>query len=455
MRTPKLNPKLNKLKKLFFIITMLLAALGCSQYSETKKRHSNEPQQERFSDLPPTYVGRAPENFGSIRSAVGSISYNKQGYYGSDVELAILDNGFKGLESVLGKTLPPDLALEPWPEGEMGQTYHGTKMAEIAYSIATGSTRYVAGREGPRLRLFVTSGPYRNLEAAVDRLIELKKEDPDRKLVALYAQVWEYGSNMDGTGYIDSLVKRATRAGVVWINAAGNHGSSTYADFLRFNGRYEAMFANGQERLQFDVANDRTPVKIVLGWNDFRSSPEYRTSQDLNMALYDTKGNTVSRAVLMQDGRDHGEEKGYSSHAREQINGTLPAGRYQVKIWARNGNFRRDSRFWLVAGGPKVTMVNPSPQKILMAPAGLKEVVTIGATDISYGNFDIDGTKPDLSCPSKMTFEDGSWLEGTSTASAVCAGAISVFLQGRDGLPTKSSLIQKLKSRASKALVLP
>ena len=50
----------------------------------------------------------------------------------------------------------------------------------------------------------------------------------ERVDVVLYSQVWTFGSDFDGTGFINAQVSRALASGAIWINAAGNFGGAVY-----------------------------------------------------------------------------------------------------------------------------------------------------------------------------------------------------------------------------------
>ncbi|RYZ71001.1 MAG: protease, partial [Proteobacteria bacterium] len=134
------------------------------------------------------------------------------------VKIAILDNGFKGYKAQVGKTLPKSTVYHAGPVAvdAKSEEVHGLFMAQIVTGLLakTPGIKY-------ELHLFSAFG-YSNLDKAVDTLVREKFD------LALYAQVWEYGGNGDGKGFINAVVNKATSAGVTWINAAGNFGDNTY-----------------------------------------------------------------------------------------------------------------------------------------------------------------------------------------------------------------------------------
>lgn len=372
-------------------------------------------------------------NMSGILDALNLKSYHDLGYRGQNTVIAILDNGYTGLREARGKTLPPQLRVEPGFEGEEAETAHGTKMAEIAYAMATGRNAYDPQVSGPEMRLFVTNGPYRNLSDSVDKLIEMKRQRPQTTFIALYSQIWEYGGNLNGTGYINEIVNRALAAGVVWVNAAGNLGRGTYLSKVEYDKATREMKLPSNNRfIKMNVPATPTQIKIVLAWKDFTDSYyNYFTKQDLDLVLETTSGKEIARAALRQDGQNHGNEKGYSRHAREVMTANLSAGTYHLRVLVKSDNFDASSRFWVTASGEGVELENANGHQSVMIPADNPNVLTVGASDVNYGNATIleDGRvlKPDFLTPSLIEFADGTIVHGTSTATAVAAGALALY----------------------------
>lgn len=372
-------------------------------------------------------------NLSSLQYNLNLKPYHDRGYRGQNTTVAILDNGFMGLELAQGNTLPPGLYKEAPIEGTEAQTPHGTKLAELVYSVATGKTFYDRTVAAPEIRLYVTNGPYRNLENAIDKLVAYKTQNPSRTVIALYSQIWEYGGNLNGTGYINELVNRANAAGIVWINAAGNLGKGTYFGKVDYDQNTREMkFPKDTKYLKFKTQMPVTNVKIVLGWQDFTNSYYfYYTKQDLDLVLENDKGKEIGRAELIQDGKDHGGAKGYSRHAREVMQVTLIPGTYRIRVIARSSNFDANSSFWVTTNGPGVEMEESNGHKVVFMPADNPRVFTVGAFDVDYGNAVVsdDGkvTKPDFMTWSMIQYANGAVVAGTSTAAAVAAGTFALY----------------------------
>ena len=383
-------------------------------------------------------TGTPMDSLQPVLTTMNLRAWHGSGYRGQRSLVAILDNGFSGLDEALGRTLPPDLTIENPGEGEYfaGKpgNFHGTRLAEIVRTAATGTDHWDEAVPGPELRLFLTHGPYDKLRESVDGLIRLRRAHPDRPLIVLYSQIWEFGGNPGRRdGYINKEVSRALAAGVVWVNAAGNQGLTTWTDTPRplSGGWLQMPGTDGGTRLPLDVTTGLARVKVVLGWNDFTDFYDHRTEQDLDLVLERPDGTELGRSELVQDGEDHGGAAGFSRHAREQLQASLPAGRWHLRVLDRSGNFTGDSRFWISVTGTGVRLPHSNGDRIVFMPANLPDVLTVGAWDVNYGN-SLSGKdggllKPDVMAPSLLRWQDGFIVRGTSTAAALVAGALAVW----------------------------
>jgi hypothetical protein len=389
-------------------------------------------------------------NLASIVEDQKLAPYHRGGFHGQGIKVAIFDNGFVGLNRSLGKRLPPDTKLAESPLPDMLQTNHGLKLAEIVYAIATGQTAYDAAVPGPTILLYNTNG-FTNLRAAIDQAIA------DEVDVILYAQVWEYGGNFDGKGFINREVKRATDAGILWINAAGNVGQATYNGPVVYDDKGQVTLPHDGKYVRFTVAQSGTPVKVVLAWNDFDESKDYSTPQDLDLVLEDEQGTTVGEGLLRQTGSVEEKPANYSAHAREIINATLYSGTYFLSVEAKSKNFNPDSRLRLTVGGDHVRMLEKSEDDTILVPADNPAVLTVGATDVDYSGRKTmpDGSmKPEVSVRSEVRFDDGQAHFGTSAASAIAAGVVAV-MGSANGALDREAAIRAMRRAQTGRIVLP
>lgn len=385
----------------------------------------------RLEDMP--VDDSAVDNLADMLQRLKLTPYHERGFRGQNVKIAVLDNGFTGLTLSLGRRLPPGLAVEPAPRPDMQDTTHGTKLAEIAYALATGSASYKPELGGPQLLLFNANG-FTNLKAAIDEVIRRKVD------IVLYAQVWEYGGNGDGGGFINREVSRATAAGVLWVNAAGNFGRATYGGPVKvLDDDTTVELPHRSRYLRFTVPQDATPVKIVLSWNDFDESKDYRTPQDLDLVVVDEAGNEVGSSRLVQSGSatPQPREGQASAHAREIVAAQLDVGTYRVRVEARSRNFDALSRLRITIDGADVRIVDGTANDSVLIPADNRSVLAVGASDVGYSSRAVlpDGRpKPEISLVSEVRFDDGRTVRGTSAATAIAVGALSVLRSARGQL---------------------
>jgi hypothetical protein len=415
-----------------YFIIFIAVLFGCQE--SYGGRDSDAPPKEKPVDelLFQDHVTGIPlANLDETLAGLNLQPYHMAGYYGQDVTIAILDNGFEGIEASQNRTIPPSISLGKEELETMGQTFHGTKLAEIVYAVSTGKFYYDPRTPAPDIKLFVTNGPFQKLEKAVGDVIKIKQNDPMRTVIVLYSQIWEYGGNVNGSGFINSLVNKALAEGVIWVNAAGNLGKSTYYAQVEVAQNNDVKLPLEERYLKLTVA-EQTQVKVVLAWKDFADSYyHYYTKQDLDLILEDAQGKVLGQGALRQDGIDHGGAEGFSRHAREMIMASLPPGEYLMRVVAKSNNFSPSSRFWItVDGGGAVQLEQSNGDQVVFMPADNPKVLTVGATDYDLGNSKIEGdtkVKPNFLTPSIMTYTDGVQIAGTSTAAAVAAASLAVF----------------------------
>jgi hypothetical protein len=359
------------------------------------------------------------ENADAIRAQVGAGAYS--GLDLSQVKIAVLDNGFAGFAP--GRALLPGTAeLIEGPVNPQAATNHGLGMAQIAWAVA--------GRpaQGPQFFLVNANG-YSNLKAAVDFVVGRKID------IVLYAQVWSFGGNFDGTGFINRQVDRAVDAGAVWVNAAGNTRNEVY------NGPVSVTDAQGSVRLpgpgnslRIENRLDSNPVTVTLSWNDFTDSDANKTSKDLDLFLYDRNGQVVAKADKIQRGEAPGENTPeLSAYARETFTLNLDRGQYQLKIVARSQNFGAGDRLRVHVDPERpgsVEFLDRSRGSEVMVPADHPRVLTVGDCDgASATGPTLDGrSKPDVViADSRVNFTDGNRTLGTSNAAAIVAGSLALL----------------------------
>lgn len=394
------------------------------------------------------------QNLEAIQTALNVKPWLENGGNCSKSKIAIIDNGYMGLESSIGKRLPLVQVEESSGNPQM-ETAHGTKLAEIIWSLCTGAVSYSAesAKLGPDIKLYNGNG-LTNFTSAVN---QIQKGSFD---FVVYSQVWEYGGNFDGTGFINALVNKvALETDTIWLNAAGNYALSSWEGPLTFANQASgessasALLPLQKNRVKMIVESEATPIKITASWNDFTNDKSYRTNQDLDMKLLDYYGTVVAESSLIQDGVDRPTTPGYSIHAREQINTVLGAGIYEIELTSTNpAQFSRKSKVRISADGLGVRFEGIRPSSSVMIPADNPNVFAIGASDFQGSSFAISSNrslgsidKPEFMLPSKADFltEDKEKIEfvGTSSATAIAAATLMLHAS-KCGAWTKNSLME-------------
>lgn len=346
---------------------------------------------------------------------------------GRNVKVAILDNGFKGYVTEIGKSLPQNTFYH---EGaikadENEEEVHGLVMAQLLSAILTNN--FTSQKISFDLHLFPTFG-YSNFSAAVNAVANEKFD------VVLYSQIWEYGGNFDGRGFINALVDKAVKSGVLWINAAGNFGQNTFnspisigdENWIRLPGPGQAVSVQCQK-----TSIGKCPLRVVLSWNDFKDNVDIGTEKDLDLILTDATLKIISSSMLVQK-LNTKDEKGQedpnaSKYPREILQTLLPAGTYFLRVKARSSNFRSGDQLRIMASGEGVQLVERDLQESLSAPADHSEVVTVGASDIGTTSRSTRFHKPDIYAPSQITISEKEKYSGTSQAAAIVAAAAVIF----------------------------
>jgi len=374
-------------------------------------------------------------NIVDIAKNVGFKSYG--GARGkSTVKIAVLDNGFKGYKNAIGKYLPADTAYHAGPVAvdANAEEIHGLYMAEIISSLLA----YVPG-VSYELHLYSAFG-YSNLEAAVKDVVASGVD------IVLYSQVWEYGGNGDGRGFINKLINQALDKGVIWVNAAGNFGDGTFRtwiedskdDWIRLPG------PNDTVRVRCEKGG-KCPLRIVLSWNDFSDDVDAGTDKDLDLILTDDTLKIVGSSALQQMKKFPEGTPGASLYPREIINQVVSPGLYFIRVKNRSRNFKKN-RDWLrltVSGG-RITLNDTTPGETLLPPADNPRVITVGASDTEKSSVSLRNQKPELVTRSLISLlGSNEEYKGSSNSAAITAAAAAILKAQNPGLST-ARLVQLL-----------
>ncbi len=351
------------------------------------------------------------------------------------VSIAILDNGFGGYQKAVGNSVPQGTRYHAGPVAIDPKTeeFHGLKMAEVVSHLLSE-----AGVDF-ELHLYSAFG-FSNLRHAVDLVIERKHD------LVLYAQVWEYGGNPDGTGFINHEVRRALNAGVKWINAAGNFSRGIYLDKVDRIADDWAYLPGPNSSVQVRckrTSAEKCQIRAVLSWSGFANTIEKGTEKDLDLVLSDDTLKVIKVGGLKQVGAN--AQAGQSLYPREIVEAEVAPGLYFLRVKIRSASFTKNDYLRITVVGDGLELLNRSEGETLLAPADLPEVITIGASDSRLSSFSRKLAKPNFRAPSVLETEEGGSFLGSSTASAVATALAAVELSLNPRL-TRLELQRKLQT---------
>jgi len=386
------------------------------------------------------------------------------------VKVAVLDNGFYGYEDEVGKGLPAETICyaESETAGEQckdefkrediedqktgykrPKPFHGVLMAEIVAQILKK-----AGDSNYTLSLFRTGGIDR-LGRAVDQAIA------DRYDIIVYSDVWEFGGNGDGKGFVNAVVSKASSANIIWLNAAGNFGRTTKiapveaaGDWISFKDAKGKVSDGVKLRCTLDRA---CTLRLVLSWNDFKDDPNAGSDKSLSLHLYDDtdKQIDVSDKIQMLSPPD---DKEHTKLPRQmivhQLDPSAPkkAKIYTAKVKIVTKNFdAKTDQLRLTASGIGVEMLDPSPGESLLPPADNPGVIDIGASDDPQTAGSASLGLPKIYFKSELELKNGLKPFQSSTATAI-AGAMTALYIGTGTEKSKTAVEKALAAISQKPM---
>lgn len=377
------------------------------------------------------------------------VSRFKSKTFGTRVKIAVLDNGFNGFESAKGKSLPESTVYHKGPESEADKiktpSFHGLLMAQILVGVIEKS----GAKLDYELHLFNTYG-YTKFAGAVKTIIEEKFD------LVLYSQVWEFGGNGDGKGYINTLVNQALDAGIIWINAAGNFGRLMRIAPVdgKVDGQDEWVLFNNAKGKTSDFAElecsgkkgDTCNLRLVAAWNDFKDQEGIGTDKDLDLILLDKKGKSIGSSERVQKlTKSDVTMPNDSLYPRELIETTIAPGSYKIKIKVKSKNFSASQdKVRLTVSGIGVFMKEVTEGETLLPPADNPGVIVVGAADDSQSSVSKSKAKPDVNIMSLVKLKDGSAPFASSNAAAMMAGIAALEL-GSGTAKNRETLTAELK----------
>ncbi len=342
----------------------------------------------------------------------------------TQIKVAVLDNGFAPYDQVKA-LLPESTEIIYGPKKSSDTSPHGLRMAQILWALT--------GKNQKNIKFFlVHSNGFTNFKAAVDFVIKNKID------IVLYSSVWPIGANFDGTGLINGVVKKATEAGVIWINAAGDYHKRVYEGQIVPQLQSQSLILNQGDRdyLRFQNVGTDNTITVTLSWNDFFEDDNGATQKDLDLYVFNSEGDLVGSSERLQDGDTEGGNASaqIESYAFEKVILKNPEkGEYRIKVGRKGGNFVATDRYRVLIHTENykdVYFQDHTERGEIFSPADLGDVITVSDIDAdSSVDSRIDpSAKPDLFIPDAVVhFSDNKSARSSSVAAAMFAGIVSVL----------------------------
>ena len=350
--------------------------------------------------------------------SMGLSPWYRAGFRGHGIKIAVADVGFDAYWNLLGTELPTQPVVKSFrPDGDItgGGNPHGTATAEIVYDVAPEATLYLVN--------FSTEV---ELGQAVDWLISQRVD------VISSSVGWPGTALGDGTGTVDEMVKKADRAGILWVQAAGNFAQTHWTRFFNdpdgngFNNFAPTDEGNTVSLRQSGPNQEQIfRVEIFLTWDDWVSMTE-----DYDLFLFRGDG-VVAQSTAFQ-------------------NGKFPPVEHIVYTTASQGDFWIGIQRFRTTRRVKLDLVvtidygleYKVPQESLVVPADSPFALTVGAVEpgtptvrpySSQGPTKVGLAKPDLVAPDQVTTVTygHKGFSGTSAAVPYVAAAAALVKNAR------------------------
>ncbi len=395
-------------------LSLLIAGLLITSFSTFAAVADTEADTEKDESI-------LPESLDTLAKAVGLDEAAESAKPKRKIKIALFDTGFRGYADALGLSIPLTTKLRKGPIAVDPKTEeaHGLKMAEILSGLLDRtSVDY-------ELHLFQTTG-YSNLEAAVDTAI-VEKFD-----LINYSQVWEYGENDDAKGFVNELVNRAAAKGIIWVNAVGNFGKTTYRTAVERVEDDWAYLPGPNNSVQVRCKkNDggKCLLRLVLSWNSYSLSTETGTDKDLDLVLTDDTLKVIKTAGLVQKKHVPPGQAGSSLFPREIIEAEVKPGLYYARVKIRSNNFSKaQDTLRLTLSGTFTEMLNRTEGETVFAPADNPAVISVGTTDSDQDSISRRNLRPEVRVASLVKTADGGQFKGSSNSAVATSARIALEL---------------------------
>jgi len=303
-------------------------------------------------------------------TVLGASLFHAKGVLGQGVRVALIDVGFSSLTQAIHAGEIKSEAIV-WKRDYAGSGLesggsHGTAVAQIVHNLA------------PQAELFLARiGDEVGLGRAVSDLVA---EGVD---IIVHAVGWANTEFGDGRGVVSEIARRAAQAGILWINAAGNHAQRHWLGTPRILPDGWVEFAPGLSELSLRVEIPGL-VQIALTWDEWP-----RASSDFDLFLFDGRGELVASSENLQ--------AGYAPPT-EFLSALVDPGRYTIRVRAKYAPSPVPLEIFSLSHDLSPCV----PHSSILPPGNAEEVFTVGA--VNLGNW---ATGPQAPYSSQGPTRDG------------------------------------------------
>jgi len=396
----------------FLLIVLLTLMLAPSQTAAQSDGATPTPFEPILIQSNPNLGFVQPFAHSAVALRTGLIDWQDAGLTGVGIRVGVLDRGFGGLlgfqstfDTNVSIALGADVA-----DYDQNPIRHGTQVLEIVHTIAPDSDLFTCA--------------YASLDEyilCIDWFIRAQVQ-----IVVHSAGV--PALPLDGSSRWSQQVERATDAGVLWVNAAGNFARGFFRDVYtdtNANVLHEFRGAVGQiEALGVDISGQSADGVIMLSWSGDEERPA--NSIDLDLHVLDANSGQIIAESLRPQAGFPGDEA--LEYLRIPFNREIGIQISNPKLDAGGVEFALFVEFASLPGGEM--------QRSIIAPADAEGSLTVGALQgfeiapySSRGPLSNGTIKPDLVAPGEIRLNDGTEFIGTSAAAPVVAGAAALIWQ--------------------------